>query len=111
MTKINSVGWHTYHHSETGQLSTRGLYLSRAAVDRHIAASKPCLTAKMGIREIQVNVQTSDVMAGAGGAAGPAPDVRQQTAGTVRRECKIQWLYTFFFHEYHHGMHAGSLVV
>jgi hypothetical protein len=27
----------------------------------------------MGIQDIQVNVQTSDFMAGAGGAAGPAP--------------------------------------
>ncbi len=31
--------------------------------------------ANMGIQEIQVDVQTSDVVAGAGGAAGPAPDV------------------------------------
>jgi hypothetical protein len=29
----------------------------------------------MGILEIQVDVRTSDVMAGAGVAAGPAPDV------------------------------------
>jgi hypothetical protein len=72
--------------SETGQLSSRGLFLSRAAVHRHIAASKPCSTAAMGIREIQVDVRTSDVMAGAGGAAGPAPDVRHQPAGTALRE-------------------------
>ncbi len=36
----------------------------------------------MGVREIQVDVRTSDVMAGAGGAAGPAPDVRHQPEGT-----------------------------
>ncbi len=52
--------------SETGQLSSRGLFLSRAAVLRHIAASKPCCAAKMGFREIQVDVRTSDGMAGAG---------------------------------------------
>ncbi len=60
-----------------------GLFLSRAAVRRHMAASKPCFTAKLGFREIQVDVLTSDVMAGAGGAAGPAPDVRHQPEGTV----------------------------
>ena len=66
--------------TETGQLSraSRGLFLSRAAVLRHIAASKPCRAAKLGIREIQVDVLTSDAMAGAGGGAGPAPDVRHQ---------------------------------
>ena len=73
--------------TETGQLSSRGLFLSRAAVRRHIAASKPCRAAKLGIREIQVDVRTSDVMAGAGGGAGPAPDVRHQPEGTVCREC------------------------
>jgi hypothetical protein len=82
--------------SETGQLSSRGLFLSRAAVHRHIRASKPCSTAKQGIREIQVDVRTSDVMAGAGGAAGPAPDVRHQPAGTVLRESRFQWIYTLY---------------
>ena len=73
--------------TETGQLSSRGLFLSRAAVRRHISASKLCRAAKMGIQEIQVDVLTSDVMAGAGGGAGPAPDVRHQPEGTVCREC------------------------
>ena len=73
--------------TETSQLSSRGLFLSRAAVRRHIAASKPCRSAKLGIREIQVDVRTSDVMAGAGGGAGPAPDVRHQPEGTVCRQC------------------------
>ena len=53
-----------------------------------------CLAARMGVREIQVDVLTSDVMAGAGGAAGPAPDVRYQPEGTVRRKQHFQWLYT-----------------
>ncbi len=79
--------------SETGQLSSRGLFLSRAAVHRHIAASRPCSAAKMSIREIQVDVRTSDVLAGAGGAAGSAQDVRHQPEGTVR-ECTIKCLYT-----------------
>ncbi len=76
--------------SETGQLSSRGLFLSREAVHRHIAALRPCSAANMGIREIQVDVRTSDVLAGAGSAAGPAPDVRHQPEGAVRRECRIQ---------------------
>jgi hypothetical protein len=56
--------------TETGQLSSWGLFLSQAAVRRYIAASKPCCAAKMGFQEIQVDVRTSDVMAGAGGGAG-----------------------------------------
>ena len=83
--------------SETGQLSSRCLFLTRAAVHRHICALKPCSTAKMGIREIQVDVLTSDVMAGAGGSAGPAPDVRHQPEGTARRECRFQWIYTLYY--------------
>jgi hypothetical protein len=82
--------------SETCQHSSRGLFLSRVAVHRHIAASKPCFAAKMGIREIQVDVRTSDVLARAGGAAGPAPDVRHQPEGTVRRECSFQWIYALY---------------
>jgi hypothetical protein len=61
--------------SETGQHSSRVLFLSWAAVHRHIRASKPCSAARMGIREIQVDVRTSDVMAGAGVAARPEQDV------------------------------------
>ena len=63
--------------------------LSRAAVRRHITASKPCRAAKLGFREIQVDVLTSDSdgMAGAGGGAGPAPDVQHQPEGTVCLEC------------------------
>jgi hypothetical protein len=57
--------------TETGQLSSWGLFLSRAAVWRHL-----------GFQEIQVDVLTSDVMAGGGGAAGPAQDVIQE--GTKR---------------------------
>ena len=52
--------------TETVQLSSRCLFLSRAAVLRHIAASKPCRAAKLGFREIQVDVLTSDVMASTG---------------------------------------------
>jgi hypothetical protein len=75
--------------SETGQLSSLGLFLSRAEVHCHIAASKPCRAAKMGIRQIQVEVQTADVMAGAGGAAGPAPDVQHQPEGTSSPEYDV----------------------
>ena len=72
------------HCTATGKLSSRGLFLNRAAVRRHIAASKPCHAADAGIRTIQVEeARAGDVMAGAGGAAGPAPDVRHQPAGDV----------------------------
>ena len=64
------------------QLSSLCLFLSRAAVLHHIAASNPCRAsaAKLGFREIQVDVQTSDVMAGAGGGAGsrPTSDISQK---------------------------------
>ena len=71
--------------SQTGQLSSRGLFLSWAA-------SQPCFTAKLGFRDIQVDVRTSDIMAGAGGPAA-APDVRHQPEGTARRECPTVYVY------------------
>ena len=40
------------HCTATGQLSSRGLFLSRAAVRRHISSSKPCFSAGLGFREI-----------------------------------------------------------
>ena len=49
----------------------------------------------MGIREILVDIQTSDVMARAGGAAA-APDVGHQPEGTVQRECRFYWVYTLY---------------
>ena len=69
------------HCTNTGLLSSRGLFLNRVAVRRHIAGSKPCFQAKLGYREIQVAARPGDVMAGAGGGAGPAPDVRHQRPG------------------------------
>ncbi len=55
-----------------------------------------CFAANLGFREIQVDVRTSDVMAAAGGCAGPAPDVtvRHQPEGTACRECLAQGIYT-----------------
>ena len=60
-----------------------GLFIHRVAVLRHIAASPVCRAAKAGIRTIQVEALAGDVMAGAGGAEGPAPDVRHQPPGDV----------------------------
>jgi hypothetical protein len=65
------------------------MFLNRANVRRHIAASKPCrleTDGNMGIREILLEARAGDVMAGGGGAAGPAPDVRHQPAGDVQAE-------------------------
>ena len=53
----------------------------RAGVRRHIRASKPCFAAGLGFKEIYVEAWPSEVMAGAGGAAGPAPEVRHQPPG------------------------------
>ena len=60
------------------QLSSSGLFLNRAAVLRHIAASNPCFRVEedLGFLEIQLEVEASrragDVMAGAGGRLTPA---------------------------------------
>ena len=48
---------------------------------RHISASKAararaCFAIDLGLKEIQVEARPGYVMAGAGGAAGPAPDRR-----------------------------------
>ena len=69
--------------SATGHLSSRGLFLHRAGVRRHIRASKACFAADLGFNEIHVETRAGDVMAGAGGAAGPAPDVLHQPPGTI----------------------------
>ncbi len=50
---------------------------------RHIRASKICFAADLGFKEIHVEALAGDVMAGAGGAAGPAQDVRHQPPGTT----------------------------
>ena len=82
------------HCTATGQLSSRGLFLNSASVQRHIAASKPCRASDLGYREIQVEALAGDVMAGAGGAAGPAPDVRHQPPGDVIEESRASLIYT-----------------
>ena len=76
------------HCTATSLLSSRGLFHNRAAVLRHIGASKPCRAADLGFREIHVDVRVraraGDVMTcgwGAGRAVGPAPDVRHQPEG------------------------------
>jgi hypothetical protein len=76
------------HCTSTGELSHRGMFLNQASVRRHIAATKPCCEANMGIREILMEARAGDVMACGGGAAGPAPDVRHQSAGDVQAEIR-----------------------
>ncbi len=74
------------HCTATGKLSHSGMFLNRASVRRHIAATKPCRKVNLGIWEIQVEARTCDVMAGRGGTAGPAQDVQHQPAGDVQGE-------------------------
>ena len=75
------------HCTSTGKLSSRGLFLrvARAAVRRHISATKSWREAGLGFREVHVEARAGDVMAGAGGAAGPALDIGYQPPG--EKEC------------------------
>ena len=68
--------------TQTGQLSSRCLFLSRAAVHQHIAQAKACRNSGLGHREMPIHVRALDVMAGGGGGAGPAPSIRHQEPGT-----------------------------
>jgi hypothetical protein len=77
------------HCTSTGKLSSWGLFLNLAAVRRHIAASKQYQAAQDGIRQIQMEARSSDIMAGAGGAAGSAPDVRHEPEGDVLPQTSI----------------------
>ena len=75
------------HCTQTGQLSSRGLFLSRAAVRRHISHwhAQACRSAGLGHRDVPIQVpgRAVDVMAGGGGGAGPAPSIRHQEPGTL----------------------------
>ena len=86
----------------TGLLSSRGLFNIWAAVRRHISAAKACSAADLGFREMHLDVRAGDVMAGEGGAAGPAPDVRHQPEG------KIVYIYSV---EAFLNINARSVVV
>ncbi len=67
----------------TSHLSSRWLSLDWAGVRRHIRASKACFAARLSfnLKEIHVEALPGNVMAGAGGSAGPAQDVRRQPPG------------------------------
>jgi hypothetical protein len=51
------------HCTLSGKLSSRGLFLARAAV-RHISATKSCREAGLGFRKVHVEAWAGDVMAG-----------------------------------------------
>ena len=61
----------------------RHTYASRRGASIHASKTPVCRRLGLGIREIRVPAgSAADVMAGGGGAAGPAPDVRHQPPGT-----------------------------
>ncbi len=74
--------------TSSGELFHSCMFLNRASVLRHIAATKPCRGANMGIREIQLEALAGGVMAGGGGAAGPAPGVHQPRQVTCWQKSK-----------------------
>ena len=67
--------------TEQQRLKSLALPPSGLGPSRHIRASKPCFAAGFGFKEILVEARPGDVMEGAGGAAGPAPEVRHQPPG------------------------------
>ncbi len=68
--------------------------LNWGAVWRQIAAAKPCRAADMGFREIEVEARPGDVMAGGGGTAGPAQEIRHQPPGDASlKQCTVT-IYT-----------------
>ena len=68
------------------------MFLNRASVSRFKAAwvtVQQCQSLARCSRqdqEFQVEARAGDVMAGAGGAAGPAPDVQHQPPGDGKEE-------------------------
>ena len=62
----------------------------------------------MGIREILLEARAGDVMAGGGGAAGPAPDVRHQPAGDVQAEIRYN---TYIPYKHSQSINTRGLVV
>ena len=80
--------------TQTGQLSSRGLFLSRAAVRRHISHwhAQACRSAGLGHRDVPIQVPgcAVDVMAGGGGGAGLAPVER------VWRATELIYTPTFY---------------
>ncbi len=70
----------------------------------HIRASKPCFRVAAGLcfKVIHVEARPGDVMAGAGGAAGSALDVRHQPTGRT--------VYNYFICVNHY-INAASKVV
>ena len=67
------------------------MFLNRASVSRFKAAWVPVPQGQSLARcsqdqDFQVEARAGDVMAGAGGAAGPAPDVRHQPPGDGKEE-------------------------
>ena len=65
------------HCLNTGQPSSRCLFLNRVAVHCYVAATKPCFKAKLGYHKIQVAARRpGDGMAGVDGGSGPAPATR-----------------------------------
>ena len=80
------------HCTQTGHLSSHGLFLSRAAVNRHIGHAKACRSAGLGYREMPIQIRAVDVMAGGGGGAGPALSIQHQASGTQAGLCTIMML-------------------
>jgi hypothetical protein len=73
--------------SESGHLTSQGLFPSCADVNQHICHTnlKACHNAGMGYREMPIQVRAGDVMAGGGpgGAAGPVQSIRHQAPGNL----------------------------
>ncbi len=86
------------HCTQTGLLSSCGLFLSRSAVNRHIAHAKPCRNAGMGYREMPIQIPDPGGGRhgrGRGWSGTGAVDPSSRTR-YIHRNTKIRSMYTNF---------------
>ena len=91
------------HCTQTGHLSSHGLFLSRAAVNRHIGHAKACRSAGLGYREMPIQIRAVDVMAGGGGGA----DLRRRS--DIKRQVNSQDNLIFLYIHKHFQSSASGI--
>ncbi len=100
--------------SETGQLSSRGLFHSRAAVHRHIAALRPCSAAAQPTW-VSGKFKSMSGPVTSWPEPGARLDPRRTSDTSQKVPCDASVGFSVYIpcnnHRYHHGIYAGSVVV